>query len=97
MDAEEKFELITRNLQELVGEEELKELLRDNQRGAWFLFRHARLDEQGRPIKHPYTQENRSGDGRGSPKYASHRWPGGGSPGIRSRFSGEVSRIPVLH
>ena len=52
----------TRLASEIDLRAELSELLRDNKRGTWFLYRHARMDDKGRPVKHPYTRENRSGE-----------------------------------
>jgi hypothetical protein len=52
----------TRLASEIDLRAELTELLRANQRGTWFLYRHARMDANGKPIKHPYVNETRSGE-----------------------------------
>lgn len=42
---------------------ELTAIFDDELRSTYFLYRRVRRDEDGRPIRHPYTKTNRSGEG----------------------------------
>jgi hypothetical protein len=52
----------TRLASEIDLREEMDELLKDNQRGTWYIYRRTRTDAKGNPIKHPYVNETRSGE-----------------------------------
>ena len=42
---------------------ELQELFNDEARSAVYLYRRIRMDENNKPVRHPYTRTNRSGEG----------------------------------
>lgn len=42
---------------------EVAEMFHKDMTSAWFLFRRARRNENGVPVKHPYTKENRNAEG----------------------------------